>query len=76
MDKVPFIAQPFDPNESLADEAVGYTLAAAGFYFQFTQVWNTKLVPCVGRHACDSTGLLFTRALLRRASRCPSRSRW
>ena len=35
MEKVPFIAQPFDPNESYVDEAVGYSLAAIGFSFQF-----------------------------------------
>ena len=35
MEKVPFIDQPFDPNESFMDEFVGYSLAAAGFCFQF-----------------------------------------
>ena len=35
MGKVPFIQQPFNPDESLLDEAVGYSLAAAGFAFQF-----------------------------------------
>ena len=35
MEKVPFVAQPFDPNESFLDEAVGYSLAAIGFSFQF-----------------------------------------
>merc|ERR1719230_919046 len=35
MTKVPFIAQPFDPNESYVDEAVGYAVAAIGFSFQF-----------------------------------------
>ena len=34
MSQVPFIAQPFDPEESFLDETVGYTLAAAGFCFQ------------------------------------------
>ena len=34
MDKVPLIAQPFNPEESLLDEAIGYSLAALGFGFQ------------------------------------------
>lgn len=40
MGYVPFLGvtpeQPFDPDESHVDEAVAYTLAAAGFIFQFT----------------------------------------
>ena len=35
MDKVPLIHQPFDPDDSYLDEAVGYGLAAVGFGFQF-----------------------------------------
>merc|ERR1719375_406438 len=35
MQKVPLIEQPFDPDESYLDEAIGYTLAACGFAFQF-----------------------------------------
>lgn len=35
MDKVPGISIPFDPNESVLDEVIGYTLAALGFGFQF-----------------------------------------
>ena len=35
MEKVPFIQQPFDPDESYVDEAIGYGLAAFGFGFQF-----------------------------------------
>ena len=31
---MPFIVQPFDPDESYLDEAVGYSLAAVGFLFQ------------------------------------------
>ena len=34
MDKIPFVAQPFDPDESFLDEAIGYGLAAFGFAFQ------------------------------------------
>ena len=34
MSKVPFIEQPFDPDESYLDEIVAYTLAAVGFSFQ------------------------------------------
>lgn len=34
MSQVPFIAQPFDPEESYLDEGIGYTLAAFGFCFQ------------------------------------------
>jgi len=34
MEKVPMIAQPFDPNESYLDEVIGYGLAAVGFAFQ------------------------------------------
>ena len=36
IEQVPFIAQPFDPDESFLDEAVGYSLAAFGFFFQIT----------------------------------------
>jgi len=35
MSYVPFIAQPFDPEESYLDEAIGYSMAALGFSFQF-----------------------------------------
>ena len=34
MDKVPLIQQPFDPDESYLDEAIGYGLAGFGFLFQ------------------------------------------
>ena len=32
--QVPLIQQPFDPDESYLDEAIGYGLAAFGFLFQ------------------------------------------
>jgi len=35
MKYVPFIAQPFNPDESFVDETVGYSIAACGFLFQF-----------------------------------------
>jgi len=40
MDKVPLIKQPFDPDESYLDEAVGYSLAAVGFCFQIFNGFN------------------------------------
>jgi hypothetical protein len=40
MDKVPLIAQPFDPDESYLDEAIGYSLAAVGFSFQIFNGFN------------------------------------
>ena len=33
---LPCVANPFDPNDSYIDEAIGYTLGAIGFYFQIT----------------------------------------
>ena len=35
MKYLPFIPQPFDPDESYIDEAIGYGLAFFGFSFQF-----------------------------------------
>jgi hypothetical protein len=40
MHKVPFIQQPFDPDESFLDEAIGYSLAAVGFCFQLFNGFN------------------------------------
>ena len=31
---MPLIQQPFDPDDSYLDEAIGYSLAAVGFCFQ------------------------------------------
>ena len=48
---VPLVAKPFDPNESYADEVVGYTLGAAGFCFQLFNgfalpfPWNLLCLP-------------------------------
>lgn len=38
MDKLPgwLVVKPFDANESIWDEILAYSLAAAGFWFQFT----------------------------------------
>jgi len=38
MDKLPgwLVSKPFDANESIWDEVLAYSLAAAGFYYQFT----------------------------------------
>ena len=38
--QVPLIKQPFDPDESYLDEAVGYSLAAFGFAFQILNGFN------------------------------------
>ena len=38
--QVPLIAQPFDPDESYLDEAIGYSLAAVGFSFQIFNGFN------------------------------------
>lgn len=35
MEKVPFIQQPFKPEDSYLDEVILYTMAALGFSFQF-----------------------------------------
>ena len=35
LEKLPFVKQPFDHNESYLDEAVGYGLAGLGFFTQF-----------------------------------------
>ena len=35
MKLVPFVAQPFNPEESYLDEILGYGLAVCGFSFQF-----------------------------------------
>jgi hypothetical protein len=37
---LPFISQPFKPEDSLLDEGIGYSVAAAGFLFQFFSGFN------------------------------------
>lgn len=45
-------AQPFDPDQSYWDEVIGFTLGAAGFYYQFTHnfqlefPYSLALFPC------------------------------
>eukprot|EP00440_Ansanella_granifera_P072303 gb/GFBE01078466.1/.p1 GENE.gb/GFBE01078466.1/~~gb/GFBE01078466.1/.p1 ORF type:complete len:382 (+),score=110.96 gb/GFBE01078466.1/:1-1146(+) len=46
------IDQPFDPDKSYIDEMIGFPLAAAGFYYQFTSGFvldfpeNLIMLPC------------------------------
>jgi hypothetical protein len=37
MKNVPMVEQPFDADESIFDEVVGYSIAAVGFIFQVSQ---------------------------------------
>ena len=37
MEKMPFVSQPFKPEDSYLDEVILYTMAALGFSFQFFQ---------------------------------------
>jgi len=40
MEKIPFIKKPFDPDDSVIDDLVGYVIAAAGFTYQVVN-WFT-----------------------------------
>jgi len=42
MEKLPFVSVPFKAEESYIDEAIGYSLAACGFLFQF---WSGFSLP-------------------------------
>lgn len=47
MDRLPdwLVDKPFDPDASFIDEAIGYPLAAAGFYWQFTNLFQPPDFP-------------------------------